>query len=161
MDGDTSELSQSDTSTSDVSISKTPVSLLQELCLRKGLIPRYELIQIMGVVHDPTFKYKVTVGDQVGVGSGRTKQMAKHEAASALLENLKQLSSGSGASVSSSEIVSKVVADVTSTMEGFHISAPAKTEIAGNPIGKYFCTTCNPFRSSNPLDIISFWNGRQ
>lgn len=142
MDGETTELSQSDTSISDVSISKTPVSLLQELCLRKGLIPRYELIQIMGVVHDPTFKYKVNVGDLVAVGSGRTKQMAKHEAASAMLDNLKQLSSGPLAS--SSDIVSKVVAEVTSSMDGFHISAPAKNEIAGNPIGKYMIHLCSP-----------------
>jgi hypothetical protein len=141
MDGDNSELSQGDTSIPDVSVSKTPVSLLQELCLRKGLIPRYELIQIMGVVHDPTFKYKVTVGDLVAVGSGRTKQMAKHESAAAMLEILKQISSGSQTSASSSEIVSKVVADVTSSMEGFHIAAPAKNEIAGNPIGIFIHLT--------------------
>ena len=45
---------------------KTPVSLLQELYVKKGINPKYDLIQIEGAIHEPTFKYRVSVGDLVG-----------------------------------------------------------------------------------------------
>lgn len=46
--------------------SKTPVSVLQELLSRRGTTPKYELVQIEGAVHEPTFRYRVTVADVVG-----------------------------------------------------------------------------------------------
>lgn len=46
--------------------SKTPVSLLQELCMRRGISPKYDLLQIEGAVHEPTFVYRVTVGEFAG-----------------------------------------------------------------------------------------------
>lgn len=46
--------------------SKTPVSILQELLSRRGTTPKYELVQVEGVVHEPTFRYRVTVADVVG-----------------------------------------------------------------------------------------------
>lgn len=45
---------------------KTPVSVLQELLARRGTVPKYELVQIEGVIHEPTFRYRVTVADLVG-----------------------------------------------------------------------------------------------
>ena len=45
---------------------KTPVSVLQELMSRRGTTPKYELVQIEGAVHEPTFRYRVTVADVVG-----------------------------------------------------------------------------------------------
>jgi hypothetical protein len=45
--------------------SKTPISFVQEVCYKRGLVPRYELIQIEGVVHRPLFRFRLTVGDQV------------------------------------------------------------------------------------------------
>jgi len=68
---------------------KTPVSLLQELYVRKGITPKYDLVQIEGAVHEPTFKYRVSVGDVVATGSGQSKKKAKHEAAKAILTKLK------------------------------------------------------------------------
>lgn len=47
--------------------SKTPVSLLQELCMRRGISPKYDLLQIEGPVHEPTFVYRVTVGEFAGL----------------------------------------------------------------------------------------------
>lgn len=47
--------------------SKTPVSLLQELCMRRGISPKYDLLQIEGAVHEPTFVYRVTVGEFAGM----------------------------------------------------------------------------------------------
>ena len=46
---------------------KTPVSLLQELYVKRGINPKYDLIQIEGAIHEPTFKYRVSVGDIVGM----------------------------------------------------------------------------------------------
>lgn len=46
--------------------SKTPVSILQELLSRRGSTPKYELVQIEGAIHEPTFRYRVTVADTVG-----------------------------------------------------------------------------------------------
>ena len=40
-------------------IPKTPVSILQELYVRKGITPKYDLVLIEGTVHEPTFKYRV------------------------------------------------------------------------------------------------------
>lgn len=66
--------------------SKTPVSLLQELCMRRGISPKYDLLQIEGAVHEPTFVYRVTVGEFTANGSGQSKKKAKHAAAKAVLD---------------------------------------------------------------------------
>lgn len=47
-------------------LGKTPVSILQELLSRRGTTPKYELVQIEGAIHEPTFRYRVTVADVVG-----------------------------------------------------------------------------------------------
>merc|ERR1719288_508552 len=73
-------------------VQKTPVSLLQELYVRQGITPKYDLVQIEGAVHEPTFKYRVTVGDAVATGIGKSKKKAKSEAAKAfLLESYRKL----------------------------------------------------------------------
>ena len=41
----------------------------QELYVRQGITPKYDLVQIEGAVHEPTFKYRVTVGDAVATGN--------------------------------------------------------------------------------------------
>lgn len=77
---------------SGTSLLKTPVSLLQELYVRKGITPTYDLLQVKitvkcclsivliyflnifksdGAVHEPVFKFRVTVGDLMAVGSGQ------------------------------------------------------------------------------------------
>lgn len=45
---------------------KTPVSVLQELLSRRGITPSYELVQIEGAIHEPTFRYRVTYGNKDG-----------------------------------------------------------------------------------------------
>ncbi|KAG6440658.1 hypothetical protein O3G_MSEX001368 [Manduca sexta] len=67
---------------------KTPVSVLQELLARRGTVPKYELVQIEGMIHEPTFRYRVTVADLAAMGTGRSKKEAKHSAAKALLDKL-------------------------------------------------------------------------
>ena len=70
---------------------KTPVSLLQELYVRRGLTPKYDLVQIEGAGHEPTFKYRVTIGEFVATGCGQSKKKAKHSAAKSILDKLKGL----------------------------------------------------------------------
>ncbi|XP_074108784.1 protein Loquacious-like isoform X1 [Cotesia typhae] len=82
--------------------SKTPVSVLQELLSRRGTTPKYELVQIEGAVHEPTFRYRVTVADVVdpivsAMGTGRSKKDAKHTAAKAVLDKLIGVNSGDAA----------------------------------------------------------------
>lgn len=43
---------------------KTPVSVLQELLSRRGITPSYDLVQIEGAIHEPTFRYRVTYGNK-------------------------------------------------------------------------------------------------
>lgn len=45
---------------------KTPISILQELLSRRGITPNYELVQIEGAVHEPTFRYRVSFNDKDG-----------------------------------------------------------------------------------------------
>lgn len=45
---------------------KTPVSVLQELLSRRGITPTYDLVQIEGAIHEPTFRYRVTYGNKDG-----------------------------------------------------------------------------------------------
>ncbi|CAG0888115.1 unnamed protein product [Cyprideis torosa] len=67
---------------------KTPVSLLQELCVRRHLTPVYDLVQVEGSVHEPSFQYRVTVGELQEYGQGPSKKKAKHAAAKAILDKL-------------------------------------------------------------------------
>ncbi|CAL7940598.1 unnamed protein product [Xylocopa violacea] len=79
---------------------KTPVSILQELLSRRGTTPKYELIQVEGAIHEPIFRYRVTVADIVdpivsAMGTGKSKKEAKHAAARAVLDKLCRLNSES------------------------------------------------------------------
>lgn len=93
---------------------KTPVSVLQELLSRRGITPSYDLVQIEGAIHEPTFRYRVTFGptkdgqfllnilssfysfnyrfSECGfaeaMGAGRSKKEAKHQAARNLIDKL-------------------------------------------------------------------------
>lgn len=70
---------------------RTPISLLQELCVSHNvLFPKYELIQ-SGVNEAKTFEYIVDAFDLCANGVGTAKQQAKQEAAMNLLTRLKKL----------------------------------------------------------------------
>lgn len=49
-------ISESLKSEIDMIPTKTPISILQELLSRRGITPTYELVQIEGAVHEPTFR---------------------------------------------------------------------------------------------------------
>lgn len=73
-------------------LKNTPVSVLQELLSRRGITPNYELVQIEGAIHEPTFRYRVSFNDKdvpfTAMGAGRSKKEAKHAAAKALIEKM-------------------------------------------------------------------------
>ena len=67
-------------------MNKTPVSILQEMMMKRKIVPTYELIYDGGGTHDNTFTYQVSCEELVATGTGRCKKDAKHEAAKAMLE---------------------------------------------------------------------------
>lgn len=69
-------------------MSKTPVSILQEMMVKNLSIPAYELIHDGGGSHINTFTYRVTCDGLTATGTGRSKKDAKHEAAKAMLETI-------------------------------------------------------------------------
>ncbi|XP_035720461.1 RISC-loading complex subunit TARBP2-like [Vespa mandarinia] len=69
-------------------MSKTPVSILQEMMVKMQMIPNYELIHDGGGTHVNTFTYRVTCEGLSATGTGRSKKDAKHEAAKAMLEKI-------------------------------------------------------------------------
>ncbi|XP_017105530.2 protein Loquacious isoform X2 [Drosophila bipectinata] len=123
---------------------KTPVSVLQELLSRRGITPGYELVQIEGAIHEPTFRFRVSFKDKdtpfTAMGAGRSKKEAKHAAARALIDKLTGVqlpeSPNSGAAGSSA-----AAAGLTSVGSGGDGSAGAAgggdagDRIVGNPIG--------------------------
>ncbi|XP_066590414.1 protein Loquacious-like [Prorops nasuta] len=66
-------------------MNKTPVSILQEMMVKKGDTPNYELIHDGGGTHDNTFTFKVMCDNLSATGTGRCKRDAKQEAAKAML----------------------------------------------------------------------------
>jgi len=107
------------------SSAKTPVSLLQELFVRRGITPKYDLVQIEGAVHEPTFKYRVTVGEVVATGCGQSKKKAKHCAAKSILDKLVG-AQNSGKAPAGQPVIPDLATEILS---------PYDDGIQGNPVG--------------------------
>ncbi|XP_043277006.1 RISC-loading complex subunit TARBP2-like [Venturia canescens] len=67
---------------------KTNVSILQEMMVKKGTQPNYDLIHDGGGTHINTFTYRVTCDGLMATGTGRCKKDAKHTAAKNMLETI-------------------------------------------------------------------------
>lgn len=111
---------------------KTPISILQELLSRRGITPNYELVQIEGAVHEPTFRYRVSFNDKDAMGVGRSKKEAKHAAAKALIDKL------TGLNLSDAHY-QQSVAPTTSVSNGSSTNVDGagfdEKNSMGNPIG--------------------------
>lgn len=105
---------------------KSPVSLLQEVYVRRGMTPQYDLVQVEGEVHQPTFKYRVTVGRTLATGCGHSKKKAKHCAAKIMLDKLKHLEQPADSSCSQPPIIPELSSEVLS---------PYEDCVEGNPVG--------------------------
>lgn len=112
--------------TMSAAVGKTPVSVLQELLSRRGTTPKYELVQIEGAIHEPTFRYRVTVADVVAMGTGRSKKEAKHAAAKAVLDKMIIGAKEDGSGVGNNSTIPEVKTEIIS---------PYDDKIPGNPIG--------------------------
>ncbi|XP_075149726.1 double-stranded RNA-binding domain-containing protein loquacious isoform X3 [Haematobia irritans] len=114
---------------------KTPVSLLQELLSRRGITPSYELVQIEGAIHEPTFRYRVSFNDKeipfTAMGAGRSKKEAKHSAARALIDKLTGVQLPETQSTNTTS-VSAAGVDSNANATG---GGDAADKIVGNPIG--------------------------
>lgn len=64
---------------------KSPLSVLREECIKKGLEPVYELVESDGPVHNKLFTYRVTAGERTAVASGSSKKKARHACASIII----------------------------------------------------------------------------
>ncbi|XP_026273185.1 interferon-inducible double-stranded RNA-dependent protein kinase activator A homolog B isoform X2 [Frankliniella occidentalis] len=71
---------------------QTAVAVLQELCMkRRWNPPIYDTVDAGGPPNDPIFEVAVTLCNGIkGVGRGRTKKAAKHEAAKKALEQIQE-----------------------------------------------------------------------
>ena len=111
---------------SDVGVkAKSPVSLLQEVYVRRGMTPQYDLVQVEGEVHQPTFKYRVTVGRTLATGCGHSKKKAKHCAAKIMLDKLKHLEQPADSNCSQPPIP-----ELSS-----EVLSPYEDCVEGNPVG--------------------------
>ncbi|XP_012284626.1 double-stranded RNA-binding protein Staufen homolog 2 isoform X2 [Orussus abietinus] len=70
---------------------KSPVSLVHETALKRGLPVNFEVIYETGKPHIRTFMTRCTVGEKVTVGEGSSKKVSKKRAAELMLEELKRL----------------------------------------------------------------------
>ncbi|KAG7199342.1 hypothetical protein KM043_018189 [Ampulex compressa] len=71
---------------------KSPVSLVHETALKRGLPVSFEVVHESGKPHIRTFMTKCIVGDKCTVGEGSSKKISKRRAAELMLEELKHLS---------------------------------------------------------------------
>ncbi|XP_034943639.1 double-stranded RNA-binding protein Staufen homolog isoform X2 [Chelonus insularis] len=70
---------------------KSPVSLVHETALKRGLSGSFEVVSESGKPHIRTFTTKCTVGEKVTLGEGSSKKVSKKRAAELMLEELKRL----------------------------------------------------------------------
>ncbi|XP_060112890.1 interferon-inducible double-stranded RNA-dependent protein kinase activator A isoform X2 [Heteronotia binoei] len=68
---------------------KTPIQLLHEYCTKANITPVYEFEKNEEQMHLPVFTFKVSLGEITGTGEGSSKKSAKHKAAEAALNMLK------------------------------------------------------------------------
>lgn len=72
---------------------RTPISTLQEVCIKKGITPIYELVSSEGPIHEPNYVFLCTAGPYSAVSKGTSKKKAKHQASYLVL--LKMLANSS------------------------------------------------------------------
>ena len=117
---------------------KTPVSILQELLSRRGITPSYELVQIEGAIHEPTFRYRVSFNDKdvpfTAMGAGRSKKEAKHSAARALIDKLTGIQlPETQAGASAAATTASAGGDSNANIIGS--GGDGADKVVGNPIG--------------------------
>uniref|UniRef100_A0A8C5MWL6 Double-stranded RNA-binding protein Staufen homolog 1 n=1 Tax=Leptobrachium leishanense TaxID=445787 RepID=A0A8C5MWL6_9ANUR len=72
-------------------LNKSEISQVFEIALKRNLPVNFEVTQESGPPHMKSFVTKVSVGDFLGDGEGKSKRISKKNAAMAVLEELKKL----------------------------------------------------------------------
>jgi len=106
---------------------KTPVDLLHELFDKRDIVSKYDLIQIEGTLHQPIFKYRLTVGQVIVTGCGQSKQKAKQSAAKSMLDKLVEAKE-SGLTDNAEVAVADLIRSLITTYQ-------QDDGIQGNPVG--------------------------
>jgi len=101
--------------------------------MRRGISPKYDLLQIEGAVHEPTFVYRVTVGEFAASGSGQSKKKAKHAAAKAVLDIIIH---GPGLNQNNGTDGTAIAQATQQTTELTSVISPYDDGIPGNPVGQ-------------------------
>ncbi|XP_072274496.1 interferon-inducible double-stranded RNA-dependent protein kinase activator A isoform X2 [Pyxicephalus adspersus] len=70
-------------------VSKTPIQLLHEFGTKTNNSPVYTLEKAEGQPHNPSFTFRVTIGEISCSGDGPSKKIAKHKAAESALNVLR------------------------------------------------------------------------
>lgn len=70
-------------------VEKTPIMILQEICMKLSITTLYENISTEGQVHEPTFVFRVQCGNLTQTGKGNSKKKAKQAAALAMLNYMR------------------------------------------------------------------------
>lgn len=70
---------------STIATHRTPISILQEVCVKKGITPIYELVSSEGPIHEPHYIFTCTVGPFSATSKGASKKKAKHQASYMIL----------------------------------------------------------------------------
>ncbi|KAF7997423.1 hypothetical protein HCN44_005994 [Aphidius gifuensis] len=70
---------------------KSPVSLVHETALKRGLSVSFEVVSETGKPHIRTFSTKCIVGDTITIGEGSSKKVSKKKSAELMLEKVKKL----------------------------------------------------------------------
>ena len=86
----------------------------------------------VGAVHEPTFKYRVTVGELVATGEGQSKKKAKHTAAKSMLDKLIAVNQTSAAPPKAAKVV-----ELPKDLDA-ELLSPHDDGINGNPVGKFY-----------------------
>ena len=88
--GETANGDAGDTADGD-NASKSPISLVHELALKRNLAVRFEVVEESGPSHMPKFVTQCTVGHIVSRGEGNSKKVSKKCAAIRMVEELNKL----------------------------------------------------------------------
>ena len=89
-----------------------------------------EINLFVGAVHEPTFKYRVTVGELVATGEGQSKKKAKHTAAKSMLDKLIAVNQTSTAPPKAAKVV-----ELPKDLDA-ELLSPHDDGINGNPVGE-------------------------
>ncbi|XP_015214429.1 interferon-inducible double-stranded RNA-dependent protein kinase activator A homolog [Lepisosteus oculatus] len=132
---------------------KTPIQILHEYGTKTGKMPVYAMEKEEGDAHLPTFIFSVTVGCITCTGQGNSKKAAKHTAAEAALNILKEVPDGDGHSLPRTEdcIIAKHPQNQTNSIgvlqemsvhKGWRLPEYSVSVEAGPPHKKEFTVTC-------------------